>query len=48
MASSWGFESDLKSFGNNAAILAAERLAKLAGESEVIDMFGVHGVGLGV
>ena len=36
MASSWGLESDLKSFGNSAAILAAERLAKLAGESEDI------------
>jgi hypothetical protein len=29
-------------------ILAAEWLAKLAGESEVIDMFGVLGVGNGV
>jgi len=32
----------------DAEILAAERLAKLAGESEVIDMSGVHRVGLGV
>jgi hypothetical protein len=48
MAPIWGFESDLKSFGNSAAILAAERLAKLAGESEEIDMSGVHRVGLGV
>ena len=36
MAPIWGLESDLKSFGNSAAILAAERLAKLAGESEEI------------
>ena len=36
MAPSWALESDLKSFGKSAAILAADRLAKLAGESEEI------------
>ena len=32
----WALERDLKSCGKSAEILAAERLAKLAGESEEI------------
>ena len=48
MAPIWGLESDLKSFGKSAEILAAERLAKLADESEEIkDKSGFYGGGLG-
>jgi len=48
MAPSWVLESALKSFVFNAAILASERLAKLAGESkEIKDKSGFSNGGLG-